>query len=79
MARGVCHVAGSDVGVAISGIAGPGGGSEAKPVGTVWVAWNFFGQVSSECLHLKGSRKEIKFQSGWAALEGTLERALQGV
>lgn len=76
MVRGVCSVTGSDMGVALSGIAGPGGGSAEKPVGTVWVAWSVSGKVTSECLHLSGSRKEIKFQSAWAALEGILERAL---
>ena len=76
MAGGVCAATGSDMGVALSGIAGPGGGSAEKPVGTVWVAWSLFGTVSSECLQLSGSRKEIKFQSAWAALEGVLERAL---
>jgi nicotinamide-nucleotide amidase len=79
MAGGICRATGSDVGVALSGIAGPGGGSELKPVGTVWVAWSFFGHITSECLTLSGSRKEVKFQSSWAALEGTLERALQSV
>jgi len=77
MAQGICTVTGSDMGIALSGIAGPGGGSAEKPVGTVWVAWCVSGTVSSECLHLSGTRKEIKFQSAWAALEGTLERALQ--
>jgi nicotinamide-nucleotide amidase len=39
MLSGALDVSGADLGIAVSGIAGPGGGSEEKPVGTVWLAW----------------------------------------
>jgi len=55
---------------AVTGVAGPGGGTQGKPVGTVWVAWGRPGTVHTECLHLTGSRSEIKA----AAAEGVLER-----
>ncbi len=47
--------------VAVSGIAGPGGGSEEKPVGTVWLAVAVPGEdVRSVCLHFSGSRAEVR-------------------
>ena len=39
MAEGVLNLSGADFAVAVSGVAGPDGGSEEKPVGTVWFAW----------------------------------------
>jgi len=55
--------------IAVSGIAGPGGGSIEKPVGTVWVAVAIDGQdVVSQCLHLTGARHEIQSRTVIAAL-----------
>ena len=76
MVRGVCRITGAGVGVALSGIAGPGGGSPEKPVGTVWIAWQVQGHGVAECMHFTGSREEIKEQSVAAALTGLL-RCLQ--
>jgi len=45
---------------AVTGIAGPEGGSVDKPVGTVWVAWGTREDQYTECLHLQGTRSEIK-------------------
>ena len=74
MVRGVCRVTGARVGVALSGIAGPGGGSVDKPVGTVWVGWCIDEQVWAECMHYSGTRQEIKKQSAAAAIRGLVER-----
>jgi nicotinamide-nucleotide amidase len=68
MARGVCTLMDVPVGLAISGIAGPGGGTPDKPVGTVWVAWQSAGRVWSRDFRFDGSRREIKMQSMRAAI-----------
>jgi nicotinamide-nucleotide amidase len=64
-----------DAALAITGIAGPGGGSEAKPVGTVWIALDLNGAVETRLLRLWGDRDEIRQRSAQAALE-LLRRAL---
>ena len=59
MATGACKAIGSDYSVATSGIAGPGGGSEEKPVGTVWMAVSDGRKTVSKCWHFDGNREEI--------------------
>ena len=71
MARG--GLARSDAGicVAISGIAGPGGGSEDKPVGTVWIGWKRRGGYArAEIFHFEGDRDAVRRQTVAAALRG---------
>jgi len=59
----------SHICIAVSGIAGPGGGSDEKPVGTVWIAVACAGNATvSRCLHLKGARHEIQSRTVIAAL-----------
>lgn len=69
MAHGVGHLLDVPVSVAISGIAGPGGGSADKPVGTVWMAWRLHERVWSRRFAFSGDRGDIKFQSMRAAVD----------
>ncbi|MBW7472528.1 nicotinamide-nucleotide amidohydrolase family protein [Marinobacter sp. M216] len=71
MVAGALAVTGADVAVAISGVAGPGGGSEDKPVGTVWFAWGR-GQASTEAVvaHFPGDRDQVRRQAVLFALQG---------
>ncbi len=69
MAEGVRAAAGSEVGLSVTGIAGPGGGSAEKPVGTVYMAVALpSGTTCKHCL-FAGSRLEVKAQTAQAALE----------
>lgn len=73
MARGVLALAEADLAVAISGVAGPGGGSPEKPVGTVWFAWVTKNAVIKTGLkNFEGDRGEIQKQAVVFALEGAL-------
>ena len=77
MASGVRTRFGADVGVGITGIAGPGGGSDAKPVGTVWVAVDVRGDVHAVRPVLPGDRGEIRHRATQIALD-RLRRAYAG-
>lgn len=74
MAKGASVMAKVPVSVAISGIAGPTGGSVEKPVGTVWIAW-VVGARPIHAMHylFEGTRKEVRQQAVHAALTGLIE------
>lgn len=59
MAKGACNTTGASVGIATSGIAGPGGGTEAKPVGTVCIGVCCCGAVRTITEHFPGNRKRV--------------------
>jgi nicotinamide-nucleotide amidase len=69
MAAGVRARAGVEVGVGITGIAGPGGGSDLKPVGTVVIAVAFPEGAHARTFRFFGGRAQIKFQASQAALD----------
>ena len=74
MAEGALAHSRAEVAVAVSGIAGPDGGSPAKPVGTVWLAWAVKGQPTRHRCHtFKGDREAVRYQAVAAALEGLLD------
>jgi nicotinamide-nucleotide amidase len=71
MAEGVAARLGTDASIAVTGVAGPGGGSEDKPVGTVWVAWKRRGGYArAQVFHFDGDRDAVRRQTVAAALEG---------
>jgi len=78
MARGVLQLSGANIAVAVSGVAGPGGGSEEKPVGMVWFAWAVRDgskiTASTSCLNFDGDRELIRELTVAHALQGALER-----
>jgi len=69
MAAGVRERAGTDIGLAVTGIAGPSGGTPEKPVGTVFVALAEAGGVEVFECHFKGDRRTIREESAAKALE----------
>jgi nicotinamide-nucleotide amidase len=78
MANGVLNLSGADISVAVSGVAGPEGGSEEKPVGTVWLAWavRHGSKIDTDAsLHqFDGDRDAIRELTVAHALQGVLDR-----
>ena len=68
MAEGARRAGNADLGVSVTGIAGPGGGSDAKPVGTVHIGLAWDGGVISEHHHLLGSRADVAYRASQNAL-----------
>jgi PncC family amidohydrolase len=77
MAEGIRRVAGVDIGLSVTGIAGPGGGSPEKPVGTVFMALAAEGRTIVREWHFAGNRRQIKERTAEEAL-GILVGFLRG-
>lgn len=69
MAVGIRDHAGSSYGLAVTGIAGPGGGSDLKPVGTVFIGLAYEGGQTHKHFLLHGERREIKYKASSLALD----------
>ncbi len=69
MALGVCTQLEASTGIAVTGVAGPDGGTEDKPVGTVWYAVAVDGRVSSKQRRFPGDRAQVRVRSAQAALD----------
>ena len=75
MARGALRELGSDVSVAVTGIAGPTGAEPGKPVGTVWIGCATAKQTHAACHHFEGGREGVRLQTVLIVLR-TMEEAL---
>ncbi len=74
MAEGALMATCADIAVAVSGVAGPDGGTEDKPVGTVWFAWAMKnGVVTTLCVQFKGDRATVRQAAVEQALMGLIE------
>jgi nicotinamide-nucleotide amidase len=69
MAKNIREISGADIGLSVTGIAGPGGGAKAKSVGLVYIALAMQGKAIWKEFHFRGERKVIKFRSSQAALD----------
>lgn len=79
MAQGALERSAAQVAIAVTGIAGPGGGSDDKPVGTVWLAWATPQGLTSEVQHFAGDRAAVRaatVRHGLQVLCGLLQDAV---
>jgi len=73
MVSGALVHSGASLAVAVTGIAGPSGGTPDKPVGTVWIAWKRRGGYPmAEIFHFNGDREAVRRQTVLAALKGLM-------
>ena len=68
MAKGAIKLFGADIAVAVTGIAGPGGGTPKKPVGTVYIAVSKGNEVWVRRYNFSGSRETVRYKTVLAAL-----------
>ena len=71
MAEGALRQSRAHIAVAVTGVAGPGGGSADKPVGSVWFGWATAAGVKTQLRHLAGDRQQVR--------QATVQHALQGL
>ena len=78
MAAGALQHSHTHVSLAISGVAGPTGGSASRPVGTVWLAWASPEKVIAQVYHFSGNREQVRYASVQAALQGLHDLIVSG-
>lgn len=77
MVSGALIHSGANIAVAVTGIAGPGGGSDDKPVGTVWIGWKRRGGYArADVFHFDGDRDAVRRQTVATALRGLMDEAV---
>lgn len=74
MALGVASRLGASVALSVTGVAGPGGGSDRKPVGTVCLGWAVGGEVESHRTLISGDREQVRIRASQASLLGLYQR-----
>lgn len=74
MAQGAQARAGTNIAVAVTGVAGPAGGTPDKPVGTVWFAWAYGASLDAELQLFPGDRDAVRRQTVQYALQGLIDR-----
>jgi nicotinamide-nucleotide amidase len=78
MAEGALNISGADISVAVSGVAGPDGGTDEKPIGTVWFAWSARGPqgivTDSDLQRFEGNRDSNRLQTVMHGLKGVRAR-----
>ena len=75
MARGAIEHSRGHISVAVTGVAGPDGGTADKPVGTVWIAWcQKLGYAEARCFQFEGDRDAVRQQTILEALKGLIAR-----
>ena len=74
MATGALRHSAADCSIAVTGVAGPGGGSEEKPVGTVWIAVASAEHLEAQCHLFSGDRAAVRAATLIAGLEKLVER-----
>jgi nicotinamide-nucleotide amidase len=72
MADGALQYSRAEISLAVTGIAGPTGGTSEKPVGTVWFAWVCKGKTNTVCHHINGDRDAVRVKATRIALQGVL-------
>ncbi len=74
LALGVADLMNSDIGIGVTGVAGPSGGTEEKPVGTVWIATSLGDEVAATMCRYSGGRAAVRAKAGQAALAAVYRR-----